>query len=127
MSSNNPIGRIDSGETDDSPFTSNLVTPTDEQILPALQHALNSSIDQRIIIAKALDYFTSGELEEGIIKEKEVAVEVYPTTSPEVNLSTDSSVGYFAGQSVIGGDEQTDPMSAEDRDAVIYQSLYLLT
>jgi len=116
--------RIDSGDTDDSPFTSNLVTPTDEQILPALQSTLNSSIDQRIVIAKAaLDYFASGELEESVIHEKEVDIEVYPTTiSREVNLDIDSSEGYSAGQGATGGDGQTD-VSTEDRDAVIYYRL----
>lgn len=127
MSSNNLIDRIDSGETDDSPFTSNLVTPTDEQTLPALHRTLSSSIDERIIIAKAaLDYFANGELEEGVVKEKGAGVEVYPTTSSqEVSLNIDSSMEYFAGQSGMGGDEQIDTMSAGDCDAVIDQGLYL--
>ncbi|KAF9561780.1 hypothetical protein CPC08DRAFT_707149 [Agrocybe pediades] len=50
----NPIDRIDSGETDESPFASNLVTPTDEQGDPS------QGIHERIDAAKSLlGYFAS--------------------------------------------------------------------
>ena len=52
-----PIGRIDSGETDDSPFCSNLVTPTDDHTIARTQ--IRDGIEQRITAA-SLDYFTSG-------------------------------------------------------------------
>ena len=56
------IERIDSGETDDSPFCSNLVTPTDGQNIPVIVRPHpRDGIEQRIAIAKAsLDYFTRG-------------------------------------------------------------------
>lgn len=50
-----------SGETDESPFGSNLVTPTDEQVLHFLQPNLSSTIDERIAVAKATAYYLGSE------------------------------------------------------------------
>jgi hypothetical protein len=57
--------RIDSGETDDSPFSSNLVTPTDDHTLPVIvRPLLPDGIEQRIAVGKASsDYFTTGRTE----------------------------------------------------------------
>ena len=56
-----PIEQFYSGETDESPFGSNLVTPTDEQVLHFIQPTLSSTIDERIAVAKATAYYLEGE------------------------------------------------------------------
>jgi hypothetical protein len=62
--------RVDSGETDESPFCSNLVTPTDDQTIPfLLRPQLRDGIEEKLFVAKAsLDYFASGrtDIENGL-------------------------------------------------------------
>jgi hypothetical protein len=76
------MDRVDSGETDDSPFSSNLVTPTDDQIIPGIvQPRLYAGLDEKILMAKAsLDYFTSGRTDvQNDLKAEEDSIELDTT------------------------------------------------
>ena len=89
------IERIDSGETDNSPFCSNLVTPTDSQTIPFIVRPHpRDGIEQRIAIAKAsLDYFTRGTGDEN-------GVELDPLFEAPSELETTKPPLEYAGVSL---------------------------
>lgn len=106
--------KIYSGETDESPFGSNLVTPTDEQTLHFLHPALSSSMDERNVVAKdAIDHLGS----DGNDGHKEISVF-------DAAMSESPSVEVFFPRSVDDDEDGMDDVGKE-QNTVKYTALIL--
>jgi len=81
---NPAVGRIYSGDTDESPFASNLVTPTDEDLYP------KPGIHERLDVAKSLlGYFAS----RGSSEEANKIQEIIPLEAGDIKEFSPTVVG----------------------------------